>query len=198
MWGLFAASIATFGVLGGIVFVLGSLISIPALVIAALLALIAGLVLAYARVEWFHNLVDTVWDGITSGATAAGHGIAAAFTWAGNAVKDVINTIIRGWNSLQFAIPRIHVPGLGDIGGGKVGVSPIALLANGGALGPGGRAIVGEAGPELLEHRGGRSVVTPLGGQAAPQRLQPIQLNVDGRVLAEIVLEHGMTAVARG
>lgn len=155
-----------------------------AIIILAIAALIAGLVYAYVKFEWFRDGVNAVFAAIADG------------------VKWSINTIIHGINLFLLGlskIPRVHVPGLGMVGGGKY--EPIPYLANGGMVPMGGAAVVGERGPELLTNQGGTAVVTPMGGGGggAVRTKQPIIVMVpDGRVLAELVHEEGMTAKARG
>lgn len=88
-----------------------------------------------------------------------------------NAAIGGINSIIDGLNSLRIDIPD-WVPG---IGGGSLGfniphIPTIPLLADGGIL-LRGAAIVGEAGPELLQQLGNRTIVQPLsGGESAAAR----------------------------
>ena len=88
-----------------------------------------------------------------------------------NAAIGGINSIIDGLNSLRINIPD-WVPG---IGGGSLGfniphIPNIPLLADGGIL-LRGAAIVGEAGPELLQQLGNRTIVQPLsGGESAAAR----------------------------
>lgn len=88
-----------------------------------------------------------------------------------NAAIGGINSIIDGLNRLRIDIPD-WVPG---IGGGTLGfniphVPTIPLLASGGVL-LRGAAIVGEAGPELLQQLGNRTIVQPLsGGESAAAR----------------------------
>ena len=82
-------------------------------------------------------------------------GIASAFSGAFEAasriIKSVINTLIRGWNRLNFKVPGFKI---GPIGydGFTLGLPPIPELAKGGIIDrPGGiLARVGEAGPEAV------------------------------------------------
>lgn len=92
-----------------------------------------------------------MWDGIKAGATIAGNIISGIWNGIVNIVKGVWNIIARLWN----AIPSIHVPDwVPGIGGKTFGLPKLPLLYRGGPT-PGGPAIVGEQGPELLV-RGGR------------------------------------------
>ena len=56
------------------------------LIIAAIVVLVAGLVMAYNKVGWFHNAVD-----------AMAHGVTAAFNWVKNAAISVFNWIKGNW-----------------------------------------------------------------------------------------------------
>lgn len=74
-----------------------------------------------------------------------------------------INKILEGLNKIQFDIPD-WIP---LIGGKHFGfniplIKEIPLLANGGVVGNGGSAIVGENGAEFLTNVGGNAVVTPI------------------------------------
>ena len=81
-----------------------------------------------------------------------------------NSAISAINSMIRGFNSIGFDMPKW-------LGGGSwhpsiPTISHIAYLAGGGILND-GTAVVGEAGPEILTISGGKAVVQPLTGSAA-------------------------------
>lgn len=84
--------------------------------------------------ESIKKVVLGVWDGIVDG-------IKKAINW----VIGGINTFIKGLNKIK--IPD-WVPG---VGGKGINIKPIPLLAAGGEIVQRGYAIVGEAGPEMLE-----------------------------------------------
>ena len=106
---------------------------------------------------WFSSL----WNGITSVAKGAWNGISDAVSAVGKVISGVWNTIVgavkavwnfiaKGWNS----IPSITVPSWVPLIGGKTfGLPKLPILYAGGPT-PGGPALVGEHGPELLV-RGG-------------------------------------------
>jgi hypothetical protein len=77
------------------------------------------------------NAAHGMWDGIS-----------AAF-------KAAINTIIRGWNSIEFKIPGFHI---GPVGydGFTLGVPDIPLLARGAVVSSPMLGILGEAGREIV------------------------------------------------
>lgn len=52
--------------------------------------------------------------------------------WA--AFRSVINTIIRGWNSLQFTVPKVDLGPLGTVGGFSIGTPNIPYLHAGGIV----------------------------------------------------------------
>lgn len=84
-----------------------------------------------------------------------------------NAVKLPINEIIRGINKFIDGINKVKVPDwVPKVGGKGINIKHIPLLANGGNIAETGHAIVGEAGPELLELPKGAKV-TPLAKEAA-------------------------------
>ncbi|EMF0460689.1 phage tail tape measure protein [Enterococcus hirae] len=184
------------------------------LVIAGIALLIAGFVLAYNKVKWFHDGVNAFFKGISDIAVEvfkfiggyisgvfegivvnfmnfynAGKRILTGFidfitgiftgdwsrAWQGlvdifggifngivavgkapiNAMIGLINGFIGGLNNIK--IPK-WVPG---IGGKSFSISKLPYLAQGGHL-INGQAIVGEAGPELLTAKNGKTTVTPL------------------------------------
>jgi phage-related protein len=96
---------------------------------------------------------------------------AATGMWDGiwSAFKGTINTLIRGWNGLQFKIPSVdtHIPGVGKVGGFTLGVPDVPLLARGGSITRPGTVVVGDDGPELLNLPAGASVVPLRPGSAA-------------------------------
>lgn len=92
------------------------------------------------------NILENIWDGIIS-----------VIKVPLNHVIGYINSFIQGLNKIQ--IPD-WVPGVGGVG---LNIAEIPLLAKGGNVVSRGSAIVGEAGPELLELPSGARV-TPLNG----------------------------------
>lgn len=83
------------------------------LIVAALVLLVGGLVMAYKKIGWFRDFVDMVWAGIKIAAKAVGDwfmntlwpgmkaamdGIGAAATWLYN------NAILPAWNGIKAAI----------------------------------------------------------------------------------------------
>jgi len=219
------------------------------LVIAGIALLIAGLVLAYNKVEWFRNGVNAFFQGISdvavevfnfiggyisgvfeglwtnvSNVFEAGKRIFTGFidfitgvftgdwerAWNGivnifggifdgivaiakmplNNMIGLINGFIRGLNNIK--VPK-WVPG---VGGKSFSIGELPYLAKGGHV-LNGQAIVGEAGPELLTNKNGKTTVTPLsdeekrkgiGGKVQPSRVeQHIHIgNVDANNPSEL------------
>lgn len=86
-----------------------------------------------------------------------------------NGVIEGVNKMIRGLNKISIDIPDwVPVFGGESFGLHLPEIGKIPLLANGGVVSNGGRAIVGEAGAEMLTVQGGRAYVQPIGG-GAPQ-----------------------------
>lgn len=94
--------------------------------------------------EGLVNIFGGIWDGMVAMAKAPL-----------NMIIGMINGLIGGLNNIK--IPK-WVPGLGGKG---VNIGKIPYLADGGHL-INGQAIVGEAGPELLTAKNGKTTVTPL------------------------------------
>jgi hypothetical protein len=111
-------------------------------------ALIAGVVLAYKRFETFRNIVDTVFSGIRTG-----FGLVVDYLkFVAGIYKGIFNGIASGWNNtigkLSFTIPNIPgLPGRGT----KIEVPKIPMLAQGGIVTSPTLALIGEGrGPEAV------------------------------------------------
>lgn len=104
--------------------------------------------------EAFSNFIKRFWDGLKG------------------FVKDGVNFYIRSINTLLNGLNKIKPPAWLAEKTGIQGVnfSTIPLLAEGGEVVRGGSAIVGEAGPEILNLPTGASV-TPLSGGIDYERL---------------------------
>jgi len=114
------------------------------LIAAGVALLVAGLVVAYKKFEWFRTGVNTVINTI----------IGVFEIWA-NAWIKVINTIIKGYNALPLLpdIGYINEISIGRIGGESSNPSrtmDIPRLAEGGIVSSPTLALIGEAGPEAV------------------------------------------------
>lgn len=95
-----------------------------------------------------------------------------------NMVKALINPLIRGWNGLEFSLPKLDLGPLGTVGGWTVGTPNIPELAEGGIVpaSNGGRlARIGEGGQD--------EAVIPLDKLWSQMRAMQggdIVLNIDG------------------
>lgn len=96
------------------------------------------------------------WQGIVDIFRGVFNGIVAIAKAPINAIITGINAFIRGLNKIK--IPD-WVPG---VGGKGINIPTIPHLAAGGTIFGSGVAIVGEAGPELLQKSGSTVKVTPL------------------------------------
>lgn len=205
------------------------------LVIAGITLLVAGLVLAYNKCEWFRNGVNAFFGGVRDigvqvfkflggyignvfGGIIANFNnfkdsgmrifngfidfVTGVFTgnwskaWQGvvdifggifdgivavgkapiNAMIGLINGFIGGLNNIK--IPK-WVPG---VGGKSFSISKLPYLAQGGHL-INGQAIVGEAGPELLTAKNGKTTVTPLSDEEKRK-------GISGRVSGGSIEQH--------
>lgn len=127
------------------------------------------------------EVFSAVWDGIVAyvrfqinSIVGIVHGIGAAISGAASGAFDglksaftaAINFIIRKWNDLSFGLPDFDVMGQ-KVKGFRLDTPNIPLLATGGIVAGAGLAVVGEAGPELVNLNRGASVVPlPPGGSA--------------------------------
>ncbi len=98
--------------------------------------------------EAIGRLVSNVWDNIV------------------NNIKNAINVIIKGINFFIEGLNKMKVPDwVPGVGGKGININPIPLLAEGGEILERGKAIVGEAGAEMLELPKGAKV-KPLGHES--------------------------------
>jgi hypothetical protein len=109
-------------------------------------ALIAGVVLAYKRFETFRNIVDTIFSGIK-----IGFGLVVDYLkFVAGIYKGIFNGIAKAWNNtvgkISFEIPS-WVP---KIGGKGFSVPQIPMLAQGGIVNQATLAVIGESGPEAV------------------------------------------------
>jgi hypothetical protein len=121
-----------------------------ALVVIAVVALIAGLVLAYKKFEGFRNIVDSVFSVIKTVVSVSIGVIKGYFETLYGFYKGIFNGIASLWNNtigkLSFKVPS-WVPGLGGKG---FDVPNIPMLAEGGIVTSATLAMIGERGPEAV------------------------------------------------
>jgi hypothetical protein len=113
-----------------------------------------------------------------------------------NLIIDGVNTLIDGLNKLS--IPKMNIPGIGEIGGWGINIPKIPKLAKGGITNGPMMAVIGD-------NPGGREVVSPLDdlqdiiasavGTAVSQAMQigggnnggPVNLIIDGTTIARAI-----------
>lgn len=124
--------------------------------------------------EGISKATSSAWDGIGKVVKAVGDTVKGVWNGIIDIIKGVWNTIARVWN----AIPTITIPDwVPVVGGDTFGLPKMPMLWHGGEA-PGGKAIVGEQGPEPLVVNGrfagmvgtnGPEVATvPRGGYVVP------------------------------
>lgn len=126
---------------------------------------IVGIVTA---IGWFADNWDEIWSRVKD--TMKG---------AVNAIIGFFNSLLGAWNRLEFTLPSVSVPFVGDFGGFTVGTPDIPLipmLARGARNFRGGMAMVGERGPELVN--------LPRGSDVIPndRMMRPVQIIVQGPI----------------
>jgi hypothetical protein len=119
-----------------------------ALIAAGVALLVAALVVAYNKFEWFRTGVNAIINGILG-----------AFESVVNGAIMMVNGIIRAYNAIPLApdIPTISHVNLPSVGGTKTPALPPALksgviprMAEGGIVSSPTLALIGEAGPEAV------------------------------------------------
>ena len=184
--GLMPVITAVGGVLGGLA--LGP--------IAAVIAAVAGVIAIWKNwdtivnfVKWFGgaimNIISPLTDGIANAFRNMTNTVKSVFQSMWNGIRTILNWIIgaankmiAGLNQISVSVPD-WVPGFGGREF-KVEVSKIPQLAAGGNIRSGGAAIVGDAGPELLDLPTGARV-TPLdqaGGTNITNQFDISEMNV--------------------
>ena len=109
--------------------------------------------------------VVSIWNKVTTALKKPVNAIITMINGLLTGLEAMLNWIINGLNKIQFNIPE-WVPGIGGkrfgINIANVAFGRINYLANGGSIGEGQHAIVGENAPEYLRVQNGRAIVTPL------------------------------------
>lgn len=138
-------------------------------IVVGLLALGAGLVLAYKKVAWFRNIVDKAWKAIKSAGhwakVAAGNVrdfLGKAFQWVADKARSLYDKL-KPILSVMKKVAEFSPLGLAKKAAGAVGIPG---FAKGGTIQRGGMAVVGERGPEAVQLPTGARVF-PNGTQAA-------------------------------
>jgi hypothetical protein len=192
---LFAAIGVAIGILGGVARALIAIASTAATVGSKIATFVTNVV----------SFITGMPDKIKRAASGMFDGIKDAF-------RSALNWVIDKWNALEFRLPAVdtHIPGVGKIGGFTLGVPDIPRLATGALVksrpGVGILANIGEGREDeaVLPVSRLESMLDRAAASGAPaqrvdsKQLQPVQLVVDGRVLAETVFEIGGRDYAAG
>lgn len=117
----------------------------------------------------------------------------SAFSAIQDGFKSAINAVIRLWNDLEFRIPGLPGKLSKYFDGATISTPNLPMLAAGGTITRRGAAIIGEAGPELLElPRGAR--VTPL---SKTGNTYNITVNTNGERVDTIAFMRSLRVAAR-
>lgn len=122
-------------VFGAISTVVSTEIGIVSRVIGGVIGVFNGITSTIRDVQ--KNVSDAVTNivGFFSGiGTKIGNATKGMWDGVWDAFKSVINTVIRGWNSLRFTMPEVDLGPLGKVGGFTIGTPNIPLLHTGGIV----------------------------------------------------------------
>lgn len=160
------------------------------LAILGVVALGAAFFVAYKKIKWFRDAVDSVWKFLGTKGAAIGTVLLAPFLPFALVLVQIVRNIQRIKDAFNWFKDKA-----GSVGGFLGGLAKKAdprgwFRAAGGPVSANRSYIVGERGPELLNmgNRGGH--VVPFGGQVRAAMgggggYVPIVLQLDGRTVAE-------------
>jgi phage-related protein len=97
------------------------------------------------------DFIGKVWDGISTGAEKAAGIVQGVWSKAVSIVKGAWNALAGTWNGVPSITVPDWVPGMG---GKQFSLPKLPMLWHGGQVAGGGKAIVGEHGPEPLVKNG--------------------------------------------
>jgi len=115
-----------------------------ALIVAGVALLVAALVVAYNKFEWFRTGVNAIINGILG-----------AFESVVNGAIMMVNGIIRAYNAIPIApdiktIQHVNLPSLGGTATQVASRMNLPRMAEGGIVNSPTLALIGEAGPEAV------------------------------------------------
>mgnify|MGYP003654693337 CR=1 FL=1 len=136
-------------------------------------AIIAGLVIAYAKFQWFRDGVSKVFNFLGTALGVYVDLIKIQVNVLMTVFKTVFNGIASAWNNtvgkISFKLPK-WIPGLGGKG---FDMPNIPMLANGGIVNSPTLALIGERGPEAVIPLTGPNAGGGMGGNT-------VTINVNG------------------
>lgn len=121
----------------------------------------------WGTISWIVDKWNWLWDLVTGTPGRIGNKLSDMWSSLWNGFRYYVDLLIGGWNSLHFGIPSMDIFGV-KIGGFDIGVPQIPFLAEGGLIGTGGLAVVGERGPEVVRLPTGAQVIPNSVGQQQP------------------------------
>jgi len=107
--------------------------------------------------EKWNNISEkltSIWSGIRDIAKQKWESVKDIIRGVLNDIISIINRFIRFWNKIEFKVPSMNLPLIGQVGGWTVGVPKIPeipMLAKGGIVTAPTLAVIGERGPEVVK-----------------------------------------------
>jgi hypothetical protein len=135
-------------------------------------AIVAGLVIAYAKFKWFRDGVSKVFNFLGKAIGVYVDLITIQVKVLMTVFKTVFNGIASAWNNtvgkISFTLPK-WIPGLGGKG---FDMPNIPMLANGGIVNSPTLALIGERGPEAVIPLTGPNAGGGMGGNTVTINVQ--------------------------
>lgn len=174
------------------------------LIVAGLVALAAGLVIAWQHSQTFRDIVTGVWNvvkGVVVGAGRVIQGAIGGIIGAFQTVIGVLNDIIGVASAAVSAVASVFKANTGP---SSIGNNPAAAAARAGHSSipryASGGIVSGPAGaPQLAIVHGGETVI-PVGGGGGGRGdiVVPITLQVDGQTFMEIIQRYAIRDLRNG
>ncbi|SFJ44315.1 Phage-related minor tail protein [Paenibacillus sp. UNC496MF] len=98
------------------------------LIVLGIAALVAGIIIAYKKVGWFRDAVNSLWDGLKKGVSIVGNAVSEAWGAVKSGVISGINWVLGKVNSVIKSVNKVTSKLPKALGGGALQISTIPLI----------------------------------------------------------------------